>query len=161
MHGHRFVTLALSAVALAACNPFHHDPPVMVSQTDVNVNTRWHGTLTTPATLAGAVQMTGTVSMAPGSNSGSTTVSLTLANATPGGVHPWAVHRGQCGADEGVFGPPEAYRPVTVGEDGRARASATVPLETPTTGTYFVSVRASKANDETIVACANLAPPTQ
>ena len=88
MHGHRFVTLALSAVALAACNPFHHDPPVMVSQTDVNVNTRWHGTLTTPATLAGAVQMTGTVSMAPGSNSGSTTVSLTLANATPGGVHP-------------------------------------------------------------------------
>jgi hypothetical protein len=35
------------------------------------------------------------------------------------------------------------------------------PLETPTTGSYFVIVRASAANAETTVACGNLAPPTQ
>jgi hypothetical protein len=35
-----------------------------------------------------------------------------------------------------------------------------VPIETPTTGSYFVIVRASAANDAMTVACGNLAPPT-
>jgi hypothetical protein len=47
-----------------------------------------------------------------------------------------------------------------VGRDGRATSSATVPIETPTTGSYFVIVRASAANDAMTVACGNLAPPT-
>ena len=161
MNNRQLLTLAVSAIALAACNPFHHKPAVEVSSSDANLNTRWHANLATPADLAGAVQMSGSASMAPGSNSGNTTVSLRLANAAPGGLHPWAVHRGQCGADQGVFGPSDAYTPVKVNDDGRASASATLPLETPTTGAYFVSVRASAANGEMTVACGNLAPPTQ
>ena len=43
----------------------------------------------------------GSATMAPGANSETTTLSLSLANATPGGVHPWEVRHGQCGADEG------------------------------------------------------------
>jgi hypothetical protein len=31
----------------------------------------------------------------------------------------------------------------------------------PTSGNYFVTVSASAANAETVVACGNLAPPTQ
>ena len=164
MHGHRSTlstVLAVAVFTLAACNPFHHKPAVEVSTRDANVNSRWHASLVSPADLAGAVQMSGSASMVPGSSSGNTAVSLRLANASPGGVHPWAVHRGQCGADEGVLGPSDAYQPAKVSDDGRAAASATLPLETPTAGSYFVSVRASAANGETIIACGNLAPPTQ
>ena len=53
-----------------------------------------------------------------------------------------------------------AYRAAKVGRDGRATSSATVPIETPTTGNYFVMVRASAANNAVTVACGNLAPPT-
>jgi hypothetical protein len=160
MYSHRLLLLAVSAFALASCNPFRHEPAVEVSTKDVNLNSRWHANLATPADLAGAVQMNGSASMAPGTRSGNTTVSLNLANATPGGLHPWQLHLGQCGSDEGVFGSAEAYPVAKVGHDGRARSSASVPIETPTTGSYFVIVRASAANDAMTVACGNLAPPT-
>jgi hypothetical protein len=153
--------VAVSAFALTACNPFRHEPAVEVSAEDVNRNARWHGTVTSPSELAGVVQMTGTASMEPTSNGEKTRVALTLANAIPGGVHPWQLHRGQCGADEGAIGTVDTYQPAKVDRDGRASASATVPLQTPTTGNYFVIVRASATNAETIVACGNLAPPAQ
>jgi hypothetical protein len=160
MSNHRLLMLAVSAFALTACNPFRHEPAVEVSTKDENLNSRWHANLATPANLAGAVQMNGSASMAPGTKRGNTTVSLDLANATPGGVHPWQLHRGQCDSDEGVFGSADAYQAATVGRDGRATSSATVPIDTPTTGNYFVIVRASAANDAMTVACGNLAPPT-
>jgi hypothetical protein len=158
MLNHRFLTLLVVTLALAACNPFKHTPASEVSR-DANLNTRWHASLVSPATLAGAVQMNGSATMQPGPGSEGTALSLTLANATPRGVHPWQVHRGQCGADEGVFGPAEAYTPITIGDDGRGAATATIPVMTPTTGNYFVLVGASAANAQMIVACGNLAPP--
>jgi hypothetical protein len=87
-------------------------------------------------------------------------VVLDLANATPGGLHPWQLHRGQCDADEGVFGNAESYQAAKVGKDGRATSSANVAFDTPTAGSYFVIVRASAANDARTVACGNLVPPT-
>jgi hypothetical protein len=103
-----YAIAATGALALAACNPFRsplkQDPVVQVSARDANVNARWHGTLTSPSNLAGAVQMTGSISMTPGSNAGNTNVALLLANASPGGMHPWQLHRGQCGTDDCVFG---------------------------------------------------------
>jgi hypothetical protein len=161
MHGHRFLAIAVTVFAVTACNPFHHQRAVEVSTGDVNLNSRWHASLASPADLAGAVQMNGSAAMAPGTKGGNTSISLNIANASPGGVHPWAVHRGQCSADDGTFGPPSAYRPVTIDGDGRGSAVATIPFETPTTGMYFVSVRASAANGETVVACGNLAPPSR
>ncbi len=160
MYKHSWLLLTLSAVALAGCNPFHRQPSVEVGALDTNLNTRWHANLASPAGLAGAVQMNGSASMAPAPKRGSTLITLALANATAGGEHPWQVHRGQCGADEGLFGAAEAYQPAKVGRDGHAASSATVPLETPTTGSYFVMVNASAGNAETTVACGNLAPPT-
>ena len=161
MPKHPLLILVVSAFALTACNPFHREPAVQVSAKDVNLNTRWHASLASPADLAGAVQMNGTATMAPGAKGDNTEVVLVLANATPGGVHPWQLHRGQCGADEGVFGPADAYQSATVDRNGRASASATIPLQTPTAGSYSVVVRASAANAATTVACGNLAPPTQ
>ena len=165
MHGHRFLALAVSAFAVAGCNPFrsHSTPTPVVELTTVDPNliSRWHASIASPADLAGAVQMSGSASMTPGSNGGNTDVALNLANAAPGGFHPWQVHRGQCGADEGVFGPTEAYKSIAIDNKGRGSESVTVPIAIPTNGMYYVSVSASTANAETIVACGNLAPPTQ
>jgi len=151
--------LAVSTVAFAACNPFHREPVTAVTA-DANANARWRASLVTPAALAGAVQMNGSATMQPGQTSESTIFSLNIDNATPGGLHPWQVHRGQCGADEGVVGSTDIYKSIKVGDEGRGKASATVPMTTPTTGSYFVTVSASAANAETVVACGNLAPPT-
>jgi hypothetical protein len=160
MYNHRLLMLAVSAFALISCNPFRRDSAVQVTTKDENLNSRWHANLATPAELAGAIQMNGSASMAPSTKSGNTTVVLDLANATPGGLHPWQLHRGQCGSDDGVFGAVDNYQAAKVGGDGRATSSANVPIITPTTGSYFVIVRASAANDAMTVACGNLAPPT-
>ncbi len=160
MPSHRFLLLAVSALSLAACNPFRSEQAVEVSTKDQNLNSRWHANLATPAELAGVVQMNGSASMVPGSKSGNTTVSLDLANATPGGLHPWQLHRGQCGSDDGMVGSADQYPVAKVDGDGHATASANVPLETPTRGNYFVVVQASAANDAVTVACGNLAAPT-
>ena len=158
MRSRQALVLVSSVFAFAACNPFHREPVTEVSR-DANLNTRWRATLVTPASLAGAVQMKGTASMQPGRNSEETTVSLSISNATPGGVHPWQAHRGQCGADEGVFGSAAAYKTLKIGDDGRAEASAGVAMGTPESGNYFVTVSASAANPDVVVACGNLAPP--
>jgi hypothetical protein len=160
MYSPRFLLLAVVAIALTSCNPFRHDTAVEVSSKDENLNSRWHANLATPAELAGAVQMNGSASMAPATKAGNTTVVLDLANATPGGLHPWQLHRGQCGADEGVFGAADLYHAAKVDGNGHAKSLANVPLSTPTTGSYFVIVRASAANNAMTVACGNLAPPT-
>jgi len=161
MSPHPLLAVALALVLSTAC--MHQDPVVRVSAQDATLNTRWHANLASPAILAGAVQMNGSASMAPSSDSSSTDITIALANASPGGLHPWAVHRGQCGAgaDHGAFGPREAYGTLTVGSDGQANGFATVSLRAPRTGNYFAVVHASVANAETIVACGNLAPPTQ
>lgn len=104
--------------------------------------------------------MSGSASMAPGSKRGTTQVALNLGNTAPGGLHPWAIHLGQCSADEGVFGEPQNYPPLRVSSDGTGASSATVAINTPASGNYFVSVQASPANSALTVACGNLAAPT-
>ena len=154
--------LAAPSFALAACNPIHRAPVTEVTR-DANVNTRWRAALVTPAALAGAVQMKGSATMQPSGNDGQSTVfALSIDNATPGGVHPWQVHRGQCGTDdEGLVGSADAYRAIKIGDDGRGTSSASIPMATPSSGNYFVTVQASAANPETVVACGNLAPPSR
>ena len=156
---------AAGALALAGCNPFRSPfkqaPVVQVSTSDANANARWSATLASPASLVGAVQMQGSAAMTPGSSPGNTHVTLDLSNASPGGVHPWQLRHGQCGQDSGPFGTSTAYKSLTVGPEGRGSSSVTVPLAMPTDGRYYVSVSASAANPETIVACGNLAAPTR
>lgn len=164
----RQIPLVLAAVgtfSVLGCNPFRsplkQDPVVEVTRRDANVNARWHGTLASPSSLAGAVQMKGSVAMSPGSTSGNTRVTIELSNASPGGLHPWQLHRGQCGMDDGVFGSASGYKSLKVDDEGKASDAVTLPMAMPVEGRFYVSVGASAANPETIVACGNLAPPTQ
>ena len=155
------LALVVAALTLSACSMFEPKPAVVMSTADVNLNARWHASIASPAELAGVVQMSGSASMAPSTKRGSTDVILKVANSSPGGVHPWAIHFGQCGADQGAFGSLDNYQPLHVNSDGTGSSSAVVAQDTPTTGNYFVSVQASGANNEVIIACGNLAAPTQ
>ena len=161
MQSSRSLALVAAALTLGACSMLGPKPAVEMSAKDVNLNTRWHASVASPAELAGVVQMSGSASISPGSKRGTTEVVLKVANSSPGGLHPWAIHRGQCGADEGVFGALDNYQPLSVSSDGTGLSSANVGVETPTTGSYFVSVQASAANNGMTVACGNLAAPTQ
>lgn len=163
VHVHKFfqsLALVAAALALGACSVLQPKPAVEMSTTNVTLNSSWHARIASPSELAGAVQMNGSASMAPGVKRGTTEVTMKLGNTSPGGVHPWAIHRGQCGADKGVFGAQEDYPPLRVDADGTGSSTATVALDTPSGGDYFVSVQASPTNNDLTVACGNLAAPT-
>ena len=150
--------LIVSAVTLAGCG----SRGVRIDPNAQPVAARWNATLATPAGLAGALQVTGTgwMGYAP-KDSTQTRAHVSIANAPPGGRHPWHVHRGQCGSDQGILGPADAYPVLKVGGNGQADADATLPIPLPRQGDFFVNVHASPANMGTIVACGNLAPPSQ
>jgi hypothetical protein len=149
--------LLLSALAATGCGH-----AVRINPKAEPVGNRWNASLATPAGLSGAIQVTGTAWMAPNEKDPSTTrVHVSIANASPGGLHPWHVHRGQCGTDQGIVGPPDSYHPLKVGGNGQAEDDVVLAIPLPKEGAYFVNVHASAANMNTIMACGNLAPPAQ
>jgi hypothetical protein len=46
-----------------------------------------------------------------------------------------------------------------VNGDGKATATADLPVAMPMSGQYYINVHASASNMATIIACGNLAPP--
>jgi hypothetical protein len=128
---------------------------------EIESSKRWSATLVTPSELAGAVQLRGSAWWAPMAGVETTRATINISNATPGGVHPWHIHKGRCGADGGIVGPAEAYKALKIDNDGKATASVTLNMPLPTEGEYYVNVHASPSNMGTIVACGNLAPPVQ
>jgi hypothetical protein len=126
------------------------------------VASRWNATLSTPAALAGAMQVRGRGWW--GAQRGEPTRSqahVEITNAVPGGDHPWHVHQGQCGSNGPIVGSADAYRSLEVDKDGKASATADLALPMPRTGQYHVNVHASANNLGTIIACGNLAPPVR
>ena len=136
--------------------------PVEINPNAVSVATRWNGTLSAPPQLAGVSDIRGQGWMGGDpKEQGQTRAHVEISNAVPGGRHPWHVHRGQCGADQGIFGPADAYKPLKVEGDGRAQGDAVLSVAVPRSGGYFINVHASSNNMSTIVACGNLAPPAR
>jgi hypothetical protein len=156
MKAHTAVSL-LSAVLLASCGG---GKSVEINPSTQPVASRWNGVLTTPPELAGIVQVQGSgwVGQDP-KDPERTQAHIEIANAVPGGQHPWHVHRGQCGSDQGILGPADAYEPLKVQGNGKATSTATLPIAFPRNGSYFLNVHASAKNMRSIVACGNLAPP--
>ena len=159
MQAQQYAAIAV-ALALTACNPFHHEQAVQIERGEVNATQRWNATLVTPSQLTGAVQVRGTAWMAPSSDN-DTRVHISISNAAPGGVHPWQLHRGKCGTDQGTVGSADAYKALRVDNDGKASAETIVDTALPTSGDFFVAVYASPDNLATTIACGNLAPPVQ
>ena len=119
------------------------------------VGGRWNAALATPAALTGAMNIRGRGWWAsePGNPSRSR-AEVDIANAVPGGDHPW-----QCGSNGPIVGPATSYRSLEVNGDGKATASAELPVAMPTSGQYYINVHGSANNMGTIIACGNLAPP--
>jgi hypothetical protein len=161
MHRHIVFSMAAVAaiVATAACNPFHKTSNEIKVQ-DIPVGERWNATLATPSGLAGAVQIHGTGYIAR-DPSGSSKAVIHVSNATAGGVHPWMVRVGLCGTENPAFGDLSAYPLLRISKDGTAQAGALLSVPFPTSGSYSLEVRASPTNMATVIACGNLAPPTQ
>ncbi|MGN6393506.1 MAG: hypothetical protein ACTHM9_14855 [Gemmatimonadales bacterium] len=148
----------LTALAVVGCGGH----AVQIDSKAQPVGGRWNGVLSTPASLAGVTQVHGNAWMQRADkDSAQTLAHVEITNAAPGGRHPWHVHRGQCGTDLGILGPPDAYQVLKVGGDGKAKDDAKLPLPLPSAGQYFVNVHASAQNMSTIVACGNLAPPAR
>lgn len=159
MKAHTAASLILVALSASSCGGRQ---AVEINPNTVPVASRWNGRLTTPPELAGIVDIRGSAWMGPEEkNPDRTRAHVDIANAVPGGVHPWHVHRGRCGADQGIFGPADAYKALKVGGGGRASSEAELPGPTPKTGEFFVNIHASAGNMRTIVACGNLAPPSR
>jgi hypothetical protein len=150
--------LIVSSVILASC----HSRAVHIEPNGPALASRWTATLATPPGLAGALQIRGTAWMGyKEKDSTQTQAHLSIENASPGARYPWHVHIGQCGRDQGIFGPADKYPVLKVGGDGRADADAFLPVPLPREGQYFANVHASSTNMGTIVACGNFAPPVR
>ena len=159
MKSRHAIGLALLGFALPSCGG---GKPVEMSPDAQSVGTRWNAVLNTPPELAGVAEIRGQgwVAADP-KNQGQIVAYVSISNAVPKAVHPWHVHRGECGSDQGVAGPADAYPPLKVKDDGRAEATAHLATSLPRTGRFFINVHASPKNMKTIVACGNLAPPSQ
>lgn len=159
MNGSTAASLVLMIIAGTSCGGRQ---AVEINPNSQPVAARWNGTLSTSSELVGVVQLRGAAWMgADEKNEDRTRTHVDISNAVPGAAHPWHVHRGQCGSDQGIFGPEDAYKALKVGGNGRASSEAVLPVPSPRSGDYFVNVHASARNMGTIVACGNLAPPAR
>lgn len=118
----------------------------------------WSATLDRLGTdsLAAPLDMIGSVSLRPSSNPSETRATVMLSNATPNATLPWHVHAGGCDTSGGIVGPPDSYRPLTVGPDGKADITVTLPFSMPTAGNYSINVHKSAAEMNVIIACGAL-----
>jgi hypothetical protein len=156
MYLQRLLTLAGAAAALTACASSRQaadraDASVAAAAATTQ-SMRWTATLEPQS----GSTVTGSGTVAPGSTADQTSASVTLANAESGAVHPWHIHSGRCGDNGPIVGPASAYPPLNVGADGSSTASATLPLATPVSGSYYINVHRSPTEMGTIVACGNL-----
>ena len=133
---------------------------VEIKTSEYPLSARWTADVATPPELSGVVQIHGSAWMAPVPEQQQTRVTINLANATPGGVHPWGVYYGRCGSAGGVVGDSTAYQPLEVSGSGKVSETAMLSRDIPSAGAFVVRVLASKDNRGTVIACGNLAPPT-
>src|SRR5688572_1321631 len=110
--------LMLASMSVVSCGG---SKAVEIDSSTAPIRNRWNGTLASPPELAGVAAIRGNGWMGPDEkNPDRTRAEVSISNAVPGGKHPWHVHRGRCGSDQGIFGPADAYKPLEVGGNGRA-----------------------------------------
>jgi hypothetical protein len=154
-------TIALFAAVLvvastAGCVRVHRDPATGNADVDVESPLKrgedWSGTVTGRDMHLSA---SGTVrAVIEGDN---TVTTIVLTGLQPRGRHPWHLHEGTCATGGPIFGDPNAYAPLTVGDDGRAEGSARlVNLKLNEARKYHANVHASQSNMGTIIACGDV-----
>src|SRR3712207_6150976 len=154
-------TLALLAAACvvagtAACVRVQRDPATGNADVDVESPLKrgedWNATVTGRGTYT-AVSGTMRASV----DGGNTTATVRLQGLQPRAHHPWHIHEGTCETGGPIFGDPNAYAPLHVGDDGTAEGTARlVNLKLNEARKYHANVHASPSNMGTIIACGNV-----
>jgi hypothetical protein len=150
--------IAVLAALLGGTACHSSKPTTELNPSDAVRRNEWKASLFTPSELAGAMQVRGTATWLADGDAASR-VTVNISNATPGGQHPWHIHRGRCGENGPVVGDAAAYKPLAVDAKGNASATARLNVPLPQDGNYYVNVHALATNMGTIISCGNLAPP--
>lgn len=87
---------------------------------------------------------------------GQTAVSINLAGGQANATHPWHVHRGTCGNDQGIVGDPAAYTPLRPNSAGGASATAHILVQLVPGQSYMVNVHRSPQALNEIIGCGPL-----
>jgi len=116
----------------------------------------WKATLSAPSTYMGDEHVFGSATVTPDKSGKGFTAKVNIAGATPKSTHPWHVHRGTCGNDQGVVGSGSSYTPIKVGDDGKGTSTAKVSAALDPNGSYMINIHASPTDMKTIVACGPL-----
>jgi hypothetical protein len=159
----RFGPIVLVATAATfGCGVVRRAANAVAPQPDPPATTRWNATLweatdTTGDTSAGPH---GIAWMAPGSaDNHSIRLRIAVHRANPAQKYAWRVHFGKCDNDQGVFGPPAAYRDLTADSTGVAAGYASFALGFPSNGQYFVRVDQIVGPDPAPLICGNFVAP--
>ena len=140
--------LVISVAALAACATNRPDEPAeadisdMVGDWSADLSARNNSGISGDAGAQSALAATG--------------ATISIRGATPGGQHPWHIHRGTCSTSGAVVGAAAAYPVLTAGQDGTARAAATIGVPLNENESYHVNVHRSPQELGVIVACGEL-----
>jgi hypothetical protein len=146
-----------AAMALSACGG---RPVAEISPKADMGASRWNAVIGTPDAMRGIVGTRGYATMSETEGGKRSRIDVRVENAVPGGRHPWALRSGQCGALESELLRVSDGNALRIGDDGKAKAEQTADLKFPSSGNYAIVVMASAENTEQVVACGNLAPPT-
>ena len=152
-----FAAALAATAALAACT---RQIQTTTSAGEVSVAPAAPGQAVVTLAPQSGASVSGMATVVPGTVSDQTRIMINLNNAEANSVHPWHVHYGTCGNDQGIVGPPSAYPSLTAGLDGRAALTAVLPFSLPPSGQYMLNVHKSPAEMGTIVACGNLTTGT-
>ena len=140
--------LVISVAALTACATNRTDEPDEASISDMVGD--WSADLS-PRNNSGISGDAGAQSALA-----ATGVTISIRGAAAGGQHPWHIHRGTCSAGGSVVGEASAYPVLTPGQDGTARAAATIGVPLSENESYHVNVHRSPQEMGVIVACGQL-----
>lgn len=150
----RIATLALAMLLTAACSrTVKVETDTKTGRTDVDVQKPgepegWKGTLNAVGGSGISGTATGTTAR------DSTHVTVNIVGGQPGSTLPWHIHDGKCtDASAPIVGDPALYPALIVGQDGRATATAHLPVKLNEARNYIINVHASPTNLGTIVAC--------
>jgi|GEM_PF-1307655 len=138
---------ALTVLATAvACSLPRRVANAVKPQPDPPQTIRWNGVLFPPTDSLGdtAGGSYGTAWMASASPDKLTSrVRVFLVRVPPAAVFTFHVHLGSCAHDEGMFGSPASYHPMTADSTGTAAGYVVLPLGYPNRGHYAVIVEAT------------------
>lgn len=98
----------------------------------------------------------GLIEMVGGTAKGTTSAEVQYTGDSPGATRMWHVHAGSCGKAGAILGAASAYPALKVDAKGAVKVKATLRVQLPESGSYYIDVHAAPGSPGKIVACGDL-----